>query len=268
MAYAAAPPRQLLPAPRGAFGPAAVPIPMPQAWPSQPWDQPQASYSSLALPCAFAATSAAMPTQQALPPQWPKACAPQQQVLSSASDLQMPPPPPEPLPPPFLTEGLQSPTSIETRRAKYSRSLDEQAKKGTEMLDAQKKQQIESIYKAAEQLKSSIQSSPWKGRLIWQIDQLARQQDVQLGQKYSQSSRNLQQAYEQQKHALDVHANELALDYQWRRSQEDTMKQQYEMQKMQYDFQMQTIKDMREMADAEAKLFRDRWTVRSRRVCC
>mmetsp|Transcript_80637 Transcript_80637/g.179120 ORF Transcript_80637/g.179120 Transcript_80637/m.179120 type:complete len:510 (-) Transcript_80637:168-1697(-) len=140
-----------------------------------------------------------------------------------------------PVQPQSLTQGMPDPESIESQKAAYNRSLEEQAKHGEDMLKAQKQQQTDYIYQAAEAQKK---------QLISQIDQQAKQQELQLSQKYSQQVMSLQQEFQHQKLVLEKQANDLAMEFQRRKSQEDMMTQQYEMQRAHYEDQMRMMAEL------------------------
>jgi len=130
---------------------------------------------------------------------------------------------PQPQPPPRnLAAGLPDPSAIENQKSAYNKSLEDQLRHGEEMLKMQQKQQTDYIYQAAEAQKK---------QLICQIEQNAKQQEIQLSQKYSEKQMSLQQEYQHQKLILEKQANDLAMEYQRRKAQEEMMTQQYEMQK-------------------------------------
>lgn len=114
---------------------------------------------------------------------------------------------------------LPNPALIEKQKAAFGLSLEEQAQQGKEMLTAQQKQQTDYIYQAAE-----VQ----KMQLISQIDEQAKQQELMLNQKYSKHIMSLEQQYLHQKLLLEKQANDLSMEYQMRKSQEERMKAQYE----------------------------------------
>jgi len=143
--------------------------------------------------------------------------------------------------PPKLTEGMPDPNAIASQKDAYSKSLEEQAKHGEEMLRLQQKQQTDYIFQAAE---------AQKRQLMCQIDQQAKQQELALSQKYSQQQMSLQQEYQHQKLVLEKQANDLSMEYQRRKAQEDMMSQQYEMQKAHYDDQMRIVSEMQKQHGA------------------
>merc|ERR550532_1719265 len=150
--------------------------------------------------------------------------------------------PAAPVQPQSLTAGMPDPGAIETQKAAYSKSLEEQAAHGEDMLRMQKQQQTDQIYQAAEARKRQI---------MVEIDQQAKQQELQLGQQYSQQVMGLQQEYHHQKLILEKQGNDLTLEYHHRRAQEDLMLQQYEMQRQHYDEQMKLHSQMQNNVHAQ-----------------
>eukprot|EP00933_Yihiella_yeosuensis_P003154 TRINITY_DN10562_c0_g2_i1.p1 TRINITY_DN10562_c0_g2~~TRINITY_DN10562_c0_g2_i1.p1 ORF type:complete len:2147 (-),score=751.30 TRINITY_DN10562_c0_g2_i1:92-6532(-) len=140
-----------------------------------------------------------------------------------------------PQPPAKLTSGIPDPASIESQKAAYNKSLEEQAKAGEEMLKKQQKQQMDQIFQAAEAQKKQA---------ICQIEQEAKKREFQISLQYSQKSMSLQQEFQIQKLALEQQAHDLAMEYQQRKSQEEMMQMQYEMQKAHYDDQVRMLSDM------------------------
>merc|ERR1712032_1470144 len=176
--------------------------------PSQQYVAPQGSYVS--APAALPVATGAMPCAASA------TLAPQMQPQS-------------------LTAGMPDPKAIETQKVAYSKSLEEQAAHGEDMLRMQKEEQIDQIYQAAEARKR---------QLMVEIDQQAKQQELQLSQQYSPQVMGLQQEYHHQKLILEKQANDLTLEYHQRKAQEDLMLQQYEVQRQHYDEQMGICNEM------------------------
>eukprot|EP00930_Biecheleria_cincta_P101967 TRINITY_DN9361_c0_g1_i2.p1 TRINITY_DN9361_c0_g1~~TRINITY_DN9361_c0_g1_i2.p1 ORF type:complete len:591 (+),score=115.11 TRINITY_DN9361_c0_g1_i2:39-1775(+) len=179
------------------------------------------------------------PTAQ-MPHQGVYAAGQQQGVFApghQAVMMQPPPVPPGRLTPGSALEDIPDPTAIDEQKAAYNRSLEEQAKQGEDILKMQQKQQTEYIYQAAEAQKKQI---------ICQIEQQAKQRELQLSQQFSQQCMSLQQEFQNQKMILERQAHDLAMEWQRRKSQEEMMHQQYEMQKAHYDDQIRMIREMQE----------------------
>eukprot|EP00401_Gymnodinium_catenatum_P039759 CAMPEP_0117623120 /NCGR_PEP_ID=MMETSP0784-20121206/88487_1 /TAXON_ID=39447 /ORGANISM="" /LENGTH=430 /DNA_ID=CAMNT_0005427069 /DNA_START=1 /DNA_END=1293 /DNA_ORIENTATION=+ len=140
-------------------------------------------------------------------------------------------------PPQKLTEGIPSPSAIEQQRAAYNKSLEEQRNRGEDALKMQQKQQTDFIHQTAEAQKQ---------QLLLQVEQQAKSQELQLSQQYSQQMMQLQQEYQHQKMALEKQANELVMEYQRRKSAEDMMVHQFELQKKAYDDQMKFVQEIQE----------------------
>uniref|UniRef100_A0A7S0AFL6 Uncharacterized protein n=1 Tax=Pyrodinium bahamense TaxID=73915 RepID=A0A7S0AFL6_9DINO len=132
-------------------------------------------------------------------------------------------PPPQPQ---SLTAGLPDLAAIETQKAAYHTSLEEQMTQAEEILVRQQKEQTAYIYQAAEVQKRQV---------LNQIDQQAKEQELLLSQKYSQQLVTLQQQFMKQKIQLEKQANELSYTYQMRKMQEDIMQKHYCEQKALYD---------------------------------
>ncbi|CAE8712002.1 unnamed protein product [Polarella glacialis] len=146
-----------------------------------------------------------------------------------------------PQPPGSLTANMPDPASIESQKDAYSRSLEEQARKGEELLKMQQKQQVDAIYQASEAQKK---------QLLCQIDQQAKQQELEISQRYAQQVMSLQQEFQNQKMILERQAHDLAMEYQKRKSQEDMLHQQYEMQRAHYDDQVRMMKEIHQAQQA------------------
>ncbi|CAK0843893.1 unnamed protein product [Prorocentrum cordatum] len=139
--------------------------------------------------------------------------------------------------PPALTAGMPDPSAIEMQKLAYNKSLEEQALHGEEMLKMQQKQQTEYIFQAAEAQKRQIMQR-WRR---WG-------KELQLSQKYCQQVMNLQQEYQHQKLILEKQANDLVLEFQQRKSQEEMMEQQYQMQRSHYEEQVRALGEMQKQA--------------------
>ncbi|CAK0871275.1 unnamed protein product [Prorocentrum cordatum] len=153
---------------------------------------------------------------------------PQLPVVYGAPPVQPVGPPSKP---PALTTGMPDPQAVEVQKAAYNRSLEEQAQQGEELLRMQQKQQVDYIYQAAEEQKR---------QLMLQIDQQAKAQELQLSQQYGQQVMSLQQEFQHQKLLLEKQASELAMEYQMRKSHEEMLEQQYQMQQAHYEEQART----------------------------
>jgi hypothetical protein len=131
--------------------------------------------------------------------------------------------------PPSLTQGIPDPTSIEQQKEAYSRSLEEQTHQGKELLITQQKQQTELIHQSAE-----VQ----KRQLISQIEEQAKQQELLLSQKYSTQLIDLEQQCIKQKAALEKQANDLTMEYNFRKSKEELLQREYHQRQVQFEEMM------------------------------
>merc|ERR1712066_620057 len=91
--------------------------------------------------------------------------------------------------------------------------LDDQAKQGTVVLEAQTKHQKDYLKSQAEQQKKQF---------MMQIDMEVKQQEM----------------------ALEQQSMQLTMEYQQKKAEEEVQKQQYDMEKQQYDMQMKMQKEM------------------------
>jgi len=149
-----------------------------------------------------------------------------------------------PQPPGNLTEGLPDPQAIDSQKSAYHRSLAEQAQQGEDMLKMQQKQQTEHMYQAAEAQKQ---------QLICQIEQQAKQKELEISQAYTNQVLALQQELQHQKMVLERQAHDLAMEWQRRKSQEDMLQQQYELQRAHYEDQVKMIRGLEKVRDEHSK---------------
>lgn len=161
---------------------------------------------------------------------------------------------PRPVPPSFAAEAeLPDLEAVEQQKVAFVASLEEQLKKGEELLRSQEEQQTEYIRQSAEAQKQQV---------LNQIDQLAQQQETQLKQKYAKQRMSLQHEYEHQKFALEKQANDLAMEYQRRKRQEGRMQKAQEgwmqtaqeVHKAHYQDQLRMISEIQWSAMREAGL--------------
>eukprot|EP00746_Dinoflagellata_sp_MGD_P163822 gnl/MRDRNA2_/MRDRNA2_92074_c0_seq1.p1 gnl/MRDRNA2_/MRDRNA2_92074_c0~~gnl/MRDRNA2_/MRDRNA2_92074_c0_seq1.p1 ORF type:complete len:278 (-),score=87.07 gnl/MRDRNA2_/MRDRNA2_92074_c0_seq1:177-1010(-) len=150
---------------------------------------------------------------------------------------------PPPAPPQDLTVNMPDPVAIAKQKAGYMKMLDDQLKEGTNVLEQQLKYAKDYLYGQAAQQKKQY---------IMQIDQQVKSQEMALTQQYSQQLMSLQQQAAQQKAALEQQSMQLTMEYQRKKAESDMLMQQWEMQKTQYDMQVQMNEQMAKMYQREA----------------
>lgn len=137
-----------------------------------------------------------------------------------------------------LTEGLPDPSQIAQQKEGYAKGIDMQFRQGSELLNSQHKQTTEWLKSQAEQRKQQY---------ILAVDQQVRQEELQLSQKFNEQLMLLHQAAQKQRAELEQQANNLALEYQTKKTREEYMEQQYEIQKTQFESQVKLMSDMQGM---------------------
>lgn len=137
-----------------------------------------------------------------------------------------------------LCAGLPDPETIRRQKEAYAKDLEEQLKRGVEMLGQAHKEQTELLHTSANQEKH---------RYNLAMDQQVKQQELLLSQQYNEQLMRLQQAAQQQRAELEQQACGLTLEYQQRKVQEEFMVQQAEIQKQHHDAQSRLATDMEKL---------------------
>lgn len=127
-----------------------------------------------------------------------------------------------------LTEGIPDPAAVQRQKESYARSLEEQLRKGVEVLAATHKQQTDLLH---------AQANQEKHRYNIALDQQVKQRELELSQQYNEQLMRLQQAAQVQRADLEQQACGLTLEYQQRKVQEEYINQQQGIQKQHIEAQ-------------------------------
>merc|ERR1719199_1836956 len=167
------------------------------------------------LPSQALVATAPMQTAAVLPPTpWPASLQQGNQGARTTEPAESPAPE-------KLTQGLPEPAQIESQRAAHMKSLDEQLKRGAEVLNQQLKQQQEYLVR---------QGETQKRQFGLQVDQNIKQQEMELVQQHNHQLLMLQQAAQQQKVALEQQANALLIEYNQKKAVEDLSSQMFQFE--------------------------------------
>jgi hypothetical protein len=120
-----------------------------------------------------------------------------------------------------LTEGIPDPAAVQRQKETYARSLEDQLRKGVEVLAATHKQQTDLLH---------AQANQEKHRYNIALDQQVKQRELELSQQYNEQLMRLQQAAQVQRADLEQQACGLTLEYQQRKVQEEYLAQQQGIQ--------------------------------------
>jgi len=121
-----------------------------------------------------------------------------------------------------LTEGIPDPSAVQRQKETFARSLEEQLRKGVEVLAATHKQQTDQLHE---------QANMEKERYNRMLDQQVKARELELSQQYNEQLMRLQQAAQAQRAELEQQACGLTLEYQQRKVTEEYMAQQQGIQK-------------------------------------
>jgi hypothetical protein len=172
---------------------------------------PYAATSLAPVPQAFLAPAPALPTNLSYVPQ----------VATEGVAMIVPQPA-------KLTENIPDPTAIESQKAAYSKGLDEQLRQGASILNQQLKQQMDQLHQLADEQKK---------KYFVQVDHEIKSQELGLVQQFKEQLLMVQQAASQQKRILGQQATALMLEYHQRKTQEDFLMEEYQINKAAYDAQ-------------------------------
>lgn len=194
------------------------------------------------LPSQALVATAPMQTAAVLPPTpWPASLQQGNQGARTTEPAESPAPE-------KLTQGLPEPAQIESQRAAYMKSLDEQLKRGAEVLNQQLKQQQEYLVR---------QGETQKRQFGLQVDQNIKQQEMELVQQHNHQLLMLQQAAQQQKVALEQQANALLMEYNQKKATEDLNLQMHQFDKeakeahARYTQEIQTLQTQQQMGQQQ-----------------
>mmetsp|Transcript_6109 Transcript_6109/g.11009 ORF Transcript_6109/g.11009 Transcript_6109/m.11009 type:complete len:287 (-) Transcript_6109:163-1023(-) len=142
-----------------------------------------------------------------------------------------------------LTEGIPDPEAVQRQKEEYARSLEDQLRRGVEVLAATHKQQTDLLHAQANQEKQ---------RYNLALDQQVKQQELALSQHYNQQLMRLQQAAQAQRADLEQQACGITLEYQQRKVQEEYFSQQLGIQKQHVEAQSKLALEIQKLSSAPA----------------
>jgi len=129
-------------------------------------------------------------------------------------------------PPPKLTEGMPDPSSVESQKVAYSKSIEAQLRQETGALAERNQKQKQSLAQMVQQQKAQYNL---------QMDQYLQQQAMAVDQQANAEMTMLQEAAMAQKMALEQQAAGLTLEYQQKKAQEEMMAREYQIQKQYFE---------------------------------
>jgi len=133
---------------------------------------------------------------------------------------------------------LADPETIMKQKAAYARDLEQQLRRGVEVLGEAHKQQTEALHNRANQEKT---------RYNLAMDQLVKQQELFLSQEYNEQLMRLQQAAQAKRAELEQQATGLTLEFQQRKVQEEFLAQQLGIQQQHLEAQKQIEEELRKL---------------------
>jgi len=145
---------------------------------------------------------------------------------------------------PCLTAGLPTPDSIAQQKEGYARALEEQLRKGVELLGQTHKQKTDNLHQSANKNKQQYDLM---------LDQQVKQQEMSLSQQYNQQLMMLQQAAQQQRAELEQQAAALILEWQQRQTQREFIKESAGIQKRFAQMQRELAVELDKVGSASTK---------------
>lgn len=130
---------------------------------------------------------------------------------------------------------LADPDTIRKQKEQYAVDLEEQLKKGVEVLGETHKQKMEELHARANQEKT---------RYNLAMDQQVKQQELVLSQQYNEQLMRLQQAAQAKRAELEQQATSLTLEFQQRKVQEEFMVSQRGIQQQHHEAQARLTDEM------------------------
>jgi hypothetical protein len=127
---------------------------------------------------------------------------------------------------------------VQRQKEGYARSLEEQLRKGVEVLAATHKQQTDLLH---------AQANQEKHRYNIALDQQVKQRELELSQQYNEQLMRLQQAAQVQRADLEQQACGLTLEYQQRKVQQEYLSQQSGIQKQHVEAQSKFDVEIRKL---------------------
>jgi len=138
-----------------------------------------------------------------------------------------------------LTENIPDPAAVQRQKEQFARSLEDQLRKGVEVLAATHKQQTDLLHAQANQEKQRYNIA---------LDQQVKQRELELSQQYNEQLMRLQQAAQAQRAELEQQACGLTLEYQQRKVQEEYNAQQDGIQKQHSEAQSRLNVEIEKLA--------------------
>jgi len=134
-----------------------------------------------------------------------------------------------------MTEGIPDPAAVQRQKETYARSLEDQLRKGVEVLAATHKQQTDLLH---------AQANQEKHRYNIALDQQVKQRELELSQQYNEQLMRLQQAAQVQRADLEQQACGMTLEYQQKKVAEEYMAQQQGIQRQHVEAQTRLEQDI------------------------
>lgn len=138
---------------------------------------------------------------------------------------------------------LADPETIRKQKEQYAVDLEEQLKRGVEVLGETHKHKMEDLHARANQEKT---------RYNLAMDQQVKQQELVLSQQYNEQLMRLQQAAQAKRAELEQQATSLTLAFQQRKVQEEFMESQRGIQQQHVDAQQKLTDEMQRLGLAAA----------------
>jgi len=133
---------------------------------------------------------------------------------------------------------LADPETVQLEKDHYANDLEEQLKRGMEVLAEMHKQQTEDLHTRANQERM---------RYNLAMDQQVKQRELLLSQEYNEQLMRLQQAAQAKRAELEQQATGLTLEFQQRKVQEEFMVQQLGIQKQHQEAQQRLAEEMQKL---------------------
>lgn len=133
---------------------------------------------------------------------------------------------------------LADPETIQNQKEQYARDLEEQLRRGVEVLGETHKQQTEELHMRANQERT---------RYNLAMDQKVKQQELLLSQEYNEQLMRLQQAAQAKRAELEQQATGLTLEFQQRKVQEEFLVQQLGIQQQHQEAQKRLAEEMQRL---------------------
>lgn len=139
---------------------------------------------------------------------------------------------------PCLTAGMPTPDAIAQQKENYARALEEQLRKGVELLGETHKEKTDHLHQSANKNKQQYNLM---------LDQQVKQHEMTLSQQYNHQLMMLQQAAQQQRAELDQQAAALVLEWQQRQTQQEFMKESMGIRKRYDQVQKELAHEMQKV---------------------